>query len=172
VQRPPTSIDPTAFIATGAVVLGDVTIGRHASIWYNAVVRGDSAAITIGNDSNLQDLSVVHADHGFPCRVGSRVGVGHRAILHGCTVEDESLIGMGAVVLNGVVIGTGSVVGAGAVVREGTIVPSGSLVVGVPARVVGSVGDVLRNRITSTWQHYVELAGRHRGGEFPIHRTD
>jgi len=166
------SIDATAFVAPGAVVLGDVTIGRHSSVWYNSVVRGDSAPIHIGDESNLQDLTMVHADEGFPCHVGSRVGVGHRAILHGCTIEDETLIGMGAILLNGVVVGSGSVIGAGAVVREGTVVPPRSLVVGVPARVVGEVGQSLQRRIRATWQHYVELARRHRTGEYSIHPCD
>ncbi|MFZ5624068.1 MAG: gamma carbonic anhydrase family protein, partial [Gemmatimonadota bacterium] len=112
-------IHSSAFIAPGAVVLGDVTIGRESSVWYTAVLRGDMAPITIGAETNLQDAVIVHVDEGVPCTIGSRVGVGHRAILHGCTVEDECLIGMGAIVLNGARIGTGSVVAAGAVVREG-----------------------------------------------------
>ncbi len=98
-------IDPTAFIAPGAVVLGDVTLGRAASIWYNTVVRGDMAPIVIGDQTNIQDLSMVHVDAGVPCTIGKRVGVGHRVILHGCTVEDECLIGMGSVVLNRARIG-------------------------------------------------------------------
>jgi carbonic anhydrase/acetyltransferase-like protein (isoleucine patch superfamily) len=125
-------IHPSAFIAPGAVVLGDVTLGRDASIWYNCVVRGDMAPIRIGEETNIQDLTVVHVDEGVPCTVGRRVGVGHRAILHGCTIEDEVLVGMGAVLLNGVSVGSGSVVGAGAVLPEGMHVPVGSLVLGVP----------------------------------------
>ena len=107
------NIHPTAFIAPGAIVLGDVTLGAQASVWYGAVLRGDMAAIVIGEDSNLQDGTIVHVDADLPARVGARVGVGHRAILHGCTVEDDCLIGMGSVLLNGVHIGTGSVVAAG-----------------------------------------------------------
>src|SRR2546430_4492921 len=106
-------IHPTAFIAPGAVVLGDVTLGAHASVWYNAVLRGDMAAIVVGENTNLQDGTIVHVDERLPARIGARVGVGHRAILHGCTVEDDCLIGMGSVLLNGVHIGTGSVVAAG-----------------------------------------------------------
>ena len=111
-------IDQTAFIAPGAVVVGRVSLGRHSSIWYNAVVRGDMDSITVGDETNIQDSCVIHVDEGYPCVIGSRVGVGHRAVLHGCTIEDECLIGMGAVLLNGVHVGRGSVIGAGAVLTE------------------------------------------------------
>lgn len=160
-------IHSSAFIAPGAVVLGDVTIGRESSVWYTAVLRGDMAPITIGAETNLQDAVIVHVDEGVPCTIGSRVGVGHRAILHGCTVEDECLIGMGAIVLNGARIGTGSVVAAGAVVREGMQVPPRSLVMGVPGKVVREVDVALAERIDRTWRHYVEAARRHAHGEFP-----
>ena len=160
-------IHPTAFIAPTAVVLGDVTLGPRASVWYQAVLRGDMAAIIIGEATNLQDGTIVHVDEGKPAVIGARVGVGHRAILHGCTVEDDCLIGMGSVLLNGVRIGTGSVVGAGAVVAEDLQVPPGSLVLGVPGRVVRTVDDALRARIRGTWEHYVAEAERHRRGAFP-----
>jgi carbonic anhydrase/acetyltransferase-like protein (isoleucine patch superfamily) len=162
-------IDSTAFIAPGAVVLGDVSLGRNSSIWYNTVVRGDMAPIVIGDETNIQDLSMVHVDAGVPCTIGKRVGVGHRVILHGCTVEDECLIGMGSVILNGATIGTGSVVGAGSVIPEGMNVPAGSLVMGVPGRIVRKVASDLAARITGTWQHYVEQAKRHREGEYRRH---
>ena len=164
------SIHPTAFIAPGAVVLGDVTLGARASVWYGAVLRGDTAGIVVGEAANLQDGTMVHVDEGKPTRIGARVGVGHRAILHGCTVEDDCLIGMGSILLNDVHIGTGSVVAAGAVLPEGTRVPPGSLVVGVPARVTRAVDDALRQRIRQTWEHYVAEAERHRAGAFPIAR--
>ena len=160
-------IDPSAFIAAGAVVLGDVHIGRDASVWYNAVVRGDTERIEVGEGTNIQDLSMVHADPGVPCVVGRRVTVGHRAILHGCFVEDDCLIGMGAILLNGVGVGTGSVVGAGAVVSEGTEVPPGSLVLGVPGKVIRPVDEAMWVRIDHAWRHYVAEARRHRSGEFP-----
>lgn len=160
-------IDPSVFIATGAVVLGDVRLGRDASVWYNVVVRGDSERIEVGDESNVQDLSMLHADPGFPCVVGRRVTVGHRAILHGCVVEDDCLIGMGAILLNGARVGRGSVVGAGALLSEGKEVPPGSLVLGVPARVLRPVDDEAKGRIDHAWRHYVELARRHRRGEFP-----
>ena len=160
-------IHPSAFIAPGAVVLGDVTLGPRASVWYGAVLRADMAAIVVGEATNLQDGTIVHVDAGRPTRIGARVGVGHRAILHACSVEDDCLIGMGSIVLNDVHIGTGSVVAAGAVVPEGTRIPPGSLVLGVPARVTRAVDDALRERIRETWQHYVAEAQRHRAGTFP-----
>lgn len=162
-------IHPTAFIASGAVVLGDVSLGRDASVWYNCVVRGDMAPIVVGDQTNLQDLTMVHVDEGVPCTIGSRVGVGHRAILHGCMVEDEALVGMGAILLNGVRVGTGSVIGAGSVLKEGMQVPPGSLVLGVPARVVRAVDDALAARIRHTWEHYVAEARRHRSGAVQRH---
>lgn len=125
------------------------------------------APIDIGAETNIQDLVMVHVDDGIPCRVGSRVGVGHHAILHGCTVEDGCLIGMGAVLLNEVKVGAGSVVGAGAVLPEGLEVPPRSLVLGVPGRIVREVDEVLSQRAAANWRHYVDLARRHRAGEFP-----
>jgi len=151
--------------------MGDVTLGPRASVWYGTVLRGDMDRIVVGEATNLQDGTVVHVDAGRPALIGARVGVGHRAIVHGCTVEDDCLIGMGSVLLNGVVIGTGSVVAAGAVLREGMVVPPGSVVMGVPARVVRPVDETLRTRIRETWQHYVQEAERHRAGNFPPVRT-
>jgi carbonic anhydrase/acetyltransferase-like protein (isoleucine patch superfamily) len=161
-------IHPSAFIAPGAAVMGDVTIGQDASVWYGAVLRGDMAPIVIGPESNLQDGTIVHVDDGAPCIVGRRVGVGHRVILHGCTVEDECLIGMGSVLLNGVRIGTGSVVAAGAVIPEGMQVPPRSLVMGVPGRIVRPVDPALAARIAETWAHYVAQAQAHRAGRYPM----
>jgi len=147
-------------------VLGDVHLAELASVWYQCVLRADMAPITIGKRSNIQDLTMVHVDEGVPCTIGADVGVGHRAILHGCTVEDSCLIGMGSILLNHVHVGTGSVIGAGAVVTEGARIPPGSLVLGVPAKVVRPVDDALRARIQSTVDHYVDLARRHRAGEW------
>jgi carbonic anhydrase/acetyltransferase-like protein (isoleucine patch superfamily) len=166
------AIHPTAFLAPTAVVLGDVTLGARASVWYGAVLRGDMAPITVGEATNLQDGTIVHVDEGVPATIGARVGVGHRAILHGCTVEDECLVGMGVILLNYVHVGRGSVIAAGAVVPEGVVIPPGSLVMGVPARVVRPVDDALRERIRHTWEHYVAEAERHRAGRFPMARTD
>lgn len=154
-----------AFIAPGAKLIGDVTLEAEASVWYNAVLRGDLAPIVLGARSNIQDNCVVHVDEGVPCRLGARVGVGHGAILHGCEIEADCLIGMGAIVLNRARIGQGSVIGAGAVVPEGMQVPPGSLVLGVPGRVVRQVDADLTRRIERTWRSYLELAARHRAWE-------
>ena len=128
-------IDPSAFLATGARVIGAVSLGEGSSVWYNAVLRADSDSITVGVGSNVQDNVSVHVDAGQPVKIGANVSIGHNAVVHGCTIGDSSLIGMGAVVLSGAVIGEGCLVAAGAVVLEGTIVPDGSLVAGVPAKV-------------------------------------
>jgi carbonic anhydrase/acetyltransferase-like protein (isoleucine patch superfamily) len=161
-------IHPTAFIAPTAAVMGDVTLGEDTSVWYNAVVRGDMAPIVIGAQSNIQDGTIVHVDDGVPCTIGQRVGVGHRVILHGCTVADDCLIAMGSVLLNRVTIGTGSVVAAGAVVPEGMQVPPRSLVMGVPGRIVRPVDAELARRVAATWSHYVEEARAHRAGRYPL----
>jgi carbonic anhydrase/acetyltransferase-like protein (isoleucine patch superfamily) len=163
-------IHPTAFIASTASIMGDVTIGAEASVWYGAVLRADMAPILIGDQSNLQDGTIVHVDEGVSCTVGKRCAVGHRVILHGCTVGDDCLIGMGSVLLNDVVIGSGSVVAAGAVIPEGMVVPPGSLVMGVPGRIVRPVDPQLTQRIASTWAHYVGQAKAHRAGGYPLLR--
>ncbi len=159
-------IHPSAFVAAGARLIGNITLEAEASVWYNAVLRGDLAAVVLGPQSNIQDNCVVHVDEGLPCRIGPRVGVGHGAILHGCEIEEECLIGMGAIVLNGARIGRGSLIGAGALVPEGMQVPPGSLVLGVPGRVVRPVDAGLARRIERNWRDYVRLAARHRAGEF------
>ena len=150
-------------------MLGDVRLGPDASVWYQAVLRADMEPITVGARTNIQDLSMVHVDEGVPCTIGSDVGVGHRVILHGCTVEDFCLIGMGSVLLNHVHVGTGSVIGAGAVVPEGMRIPPGSLVLGVPAKIARPVDANLRARIQDTVDHYVRLARLHREGRFARH---
>lgn len=153
------------------MVVGDVTLGPRASVWYGCVLRGDMAPIVVGEATNVQDGTIVHVDEGKPALIGARVGIGHRAVIHGCTVEDECLIGMGSLLLSGVWIGTGSVIAAGAVVPEGMQVAPGSLVMGVPAHVVRSVDTTLRARIQHTWEHYVREAERHRAGAFPVAKT-
>jgi carbonic anhydrase/acetyltransferase-like protein (isoleucine patch superfamily) len=132
---PAPELDATAFVAPGAVVVGQVRLAAQSSVWYTSVLRAEAESITLGERSNLQDGVVCHVDAGYPVTVGTGVSVGHRAVLHGCTVEDDCLIGMGATILNGAVIGRGSLVAAGAVVLEGTVVPPGSLVAGVPGKV-------------------------------------
>ena len=165
------TIHPTSFVAPTAVVIGSVTLGADSSVWYQAVLRADLAPIDVGAETNIQDGTIVHVDTGMPCTVGRRVGVGHRVILHGCVVEDECLIGMGAVVLNRVRIGTGSVVAAGAVIPEGMVIPPRSLVMGVPGRIVRQVDAELSQRIAATWARYVELARDHREGRYPVAGT-
>jgi carbonic anhydrase/acetyltransferase-like protein (isoleucine patch superfamily) len=166
------SIAPTAFIHPEAFVCGDVTLGEHASVWPSAVLRADSAPITVGDESNVQDGVIIHVDPGLACTVGSRVTIGHRAIVHGAVVEDDCLIGIGAIVLNRVVVGRGSLVGAGAVCSEGMVIPPGSLVLGVPAKVVRQVDEKLRARIAAGVRAYIDLAVRHRGGEFVRRRGE
>lgn len=161
------TIHPTAYIHPRAVVIGNVTLGPRASVWPTAVLRGDSDAITIGEDSNVQDGTIIHADPGLPTVIGARVGIGHRAIVHGAVVEDDCLIAMGAIVLNGARVGTGSIVGAGAVVTEGMQVPPNSLVVGVPARVVRETTPAMRERIAHTVRSYLALQEEHRAGKYP-----
>jgi carbonic anhydrase/acetyltransferase-like protein (isoleucine patch superfamily) len=144
------------YVHPAAVLIGSVTLGRDASVWPTAVLRGDSDTIVIGDETNVQDGTIIHVDPGKPVRVGNRVTIGHRAVIHGCTIEDDCLIGIGAIILNGAVIGTGSMVGAGAVVAEGMKVPPGSLVLGVPGKVVRPVDAELRARIERGAKSYVE----------------
>lgn len=134
-------IDPSAKVFPGAVVIGEVTLGKRVSIWYNAVVRGDIAPITIGDNSNIQECSVLHVDHDTPILLGEGVTVGHGAILHGCRIGDNSLVGMGAIVLGGAVIGKNCIIGAGALVTQNTIIPDNSLVLGSPARIKRSLTE-------------------------------
>ena len=154
----PNQIDESVFIAEGAIVLGDVTILSNSSVWFHCVLRGDTERIQIGNQTNLQDHCVVHADPGFPCLIGDRVTVGHGAIVHGATVEDDVLVGMRAVVMNGAKIGRGSLVAAGAIVTEGMEVEPGSVVAGTPAKVRGKSSVKHRQMIEHGAKHYVDAA--------------
>ncbi|MEV5596058.1 gamma carbonic anhydrase family protein [Streptomyces sp. NPDC052496] len=156
------SVDPAAFTAPTSVVIGEVTLGPGAGVWYHAVLRADCGPIVLGADSNIQDNCTVHVDPGFPVTVGERVSVGHNAVLHGCTVEDDVLIGMGATVLNGAHIGAGSLVAAQALVPQGMRVPPGSLVAGVPAKVKRELTEEERDGIRLNATMYVELAKSHR----------
>ncbi|KQS66589.1 gamma carbonic anhydrase family protein [Modestobacter sp. Leaf380] len=160
-DRVPTVHD-TAFVAPTAVVVGDVTLGPRASVWYGAVVRADAEVVVVGADSNVQDGSTLHSDPGSPLVLGDRVTVGHRVVLHGARVDDDVLVGMGAVVMNGAHIGAGSIVAAGAVVTEGTLVPPGSLVAGVPAKVVREMGDAAVERIRANAVSYTDRLDQHR----------
>jgi carbonic anhydrase/acetyltransferase-like protein (isoleucine patch superfamily) len=152
-----------AYVAAGAVLIGSVELAPAAGVWFNAVLRADSEPITIGPGSNVQDNVSCHVDAGFPLTVGRDVSVGHNAVLHGCTVEDGALVGMGAIVLNGAVIGAGSLVAAGAVVLEGTVVPPRSLVAGVPARVRRELTDEETAGILRNAAGYRDRIARYRG---------
>lgn len=152
-------LDDSVYLAPGAWVVGDVSIGEKSSIWFNTVVRGDENYVRIGSETNVQDNSTLHVTGGtFPLEIGNRVTIGHRAIVHGCVVEDECLIGMGAIILDGARIGKGSVVAAGAVVTPGAVVPPGSVVMGVPASVKKAVEEAERRLIEASVAHYVQLA--------------
>jgi carbonic anhydrase/acetyltransferase-like protein (isoleucine patch superfamily) len=155
------TVDDTAWIAPGAVLVHDVSIGAGASVWYTAVLRGDGDAIVVGEGSNVQDGAVVHSDPGFPVTIGTGVTIGHRAVVHGCTVADDVLVGIGAVLLNGSRIGPETLVAAGAVVLEGADIPAGSLVAGVPAKVRRELSDEERASIRANAAHYRELAAEH-----------
>jgi carbonic anhydrase/acetyltransferase-like protein (isoleucine patch superfamily) len=156
------AVHETAFVAPTASIIGNATLAEDASAFYGVSVRADTAAISVGMGSNLQDNVVLHADPGFPCSVGARVSVGHSAVVHGCTVEDDCLIGMSATILNGAVIGAGSLVAAGAVVLEGTVIPPRSLVAGVPAKVRRELSDEEFAGVQRNAVHYQELARAHR----------
>ena len=158
----PELVDPTAFIAPGAVVLGDVTIGAESSVWFNAVARGDVAAIRIGRQTNVQDLCLLHADPGFPCVLGDRVTLGHAALVHGATIADDVLIGMGAIVMNGAKIGAGSLIAVRALVLEGVEIPPGSVVMGSPGKIVRQVSDGDLRLIRHAAEHYVAAARAYR----------
>jgi len=154
-------VAPSAWVAPGAILIADVRLQDDVSIWYATVLRGDGDHIEIGAGSNIQDGSVVHTDPGFPVTVGAGVSVGHRAILHGCTVEDDVLIGMGAIIMNGARIGRGSLVAAGALVPEGVQIPPGSLVAGVPGKVRRETSREEQQRISLNARSYRELKVRH-----------
>jgi len=154
----PHLIHPTAFIAPSATVIGEVNLAVNVSVWFGAVLRGDTDCIEVGEGSNVQDNAVLHTDPGSPCVVGANVTIGHGAVVHGCTVEDGALIGINATVLSGARIGAGSIVGAGAVVPEGIDIPSGSLAVGVPAKVVRDLDEVGRSAGTRGAVKYQERA--------------
>ena len=154
----------SAWVADSAQVMGDVHLGEDASVWFGAVVRGDTARISIGAGTNIQDASVLHADFGQPLVVGERVTVGHQVMLHGCTIGDESLIGIGAVVLNGAKIGKNCLVGAGALVTEGKEFPDGSMIIGAPAKAVRELTPEQIEGLRQSALHYIENARRFKQG--------
>lgn len=159
-KRP--KIAPDVFVADNAVITGDVEIEAGASVWFGVVMRGDSATIRIGERSNVQDGTIVHADEGEPVIVGSDVTIGHRAIVHGCVIEDGAQVSMGAIVLTGARVGAGAIVGAGALVPEGAVVEAGTVVMGVPAKPRRMLSDADRERIVHAAQHYATLAREYK----------
>lgn len=153
-----------AFAALNATITGDVTLGPDVGVWFGCVLRGDDAPLTVGRRTNVQDLTMIHADTGVPNVIGEEVTIGHRCVLHGAQVEDRCLIGMGAILLGGSVIGTGSIVAAGAVVKEGMVVPPRSLVVGVPAKVVREVTPAQLDAIRASADGYVRKIRQYLAG--------
>ncbi len=159
-------IAESAYIDSSAQVIGDVAVGERSSIWPNASIRGDVNFIRIGNESSIQDNSVLHVDHGrFPCIVGNRVTVGHAVVLHGCEIEDGALIGIGAIVLNGAKIGAGAVIAAGALVPEGMQVPGGMLAMGSPAKIRRAVSAEEEERFRKGCDNYVALTAIYKEGQ-------
>ena len=157
-------IDPTAWIAPTAVLIGRVIVGPRANIWYGAVLRGDNEPILVGDGSNIQENAVLHTDLGYPLTIGANCTIGHKAMLHGCTVEAGSLIGMGATVLNGAVIGSGSLIGASALITEGKAIAPGSLVMGSPCKVVRELDEAARQRLLKSAEGYQANAARFAAG--------
>ena len=160
-DKPP-QIDETAWVAPTATVIGDVRLAANASIWWNAVLRGDNDPIAIGENSNIQDGSVLHTDEGVPMNIGANVTVGHMVILHGCTVGDNSLIGIGSIILNRAVIGKNSIVGANTLIPEGKVFPDGVLIVGSPGKVVRELSPEEIAKLAKSAAHYVDNAQRYR----------
>ena len=161
-------VHPDAWVAPTAVLIGKVIVHAHATVWFGAVLRGDNEAITVGERSNVQDNCVLHTDPGCPLVIGRDVTVGHLAMLHGCTIEDEALIGMSAVVLNRAVIGSGSLVGAKALVGDNKHMPGGSLILGAPGKVMRELADAERQRMRAGAATYVERGRRFGGGLRPL----
>ncbi len=154
----------SAWVADSAQVMGDVVLGEDSSVWFGTVIRGDTETITVGRGSNIQDASVLHADVGKPLTIGDNVTVGHKVMLHGCTIGDETLIGIGAVVLNGAVIGKNCLVGAGALVTEGKEFPDGSMIIGSPAKAVRQLSPEQIEGLKLSARHYMDNARRYKTG--------
>ena len=155
------SLASGAWAAPSADLIGDVRLAAGASVWFGAVIRADNTPILVGEDSNIQDGAIGHSDPGFALTIGARVTVGHQAILHGCTIADDCLVGMGARILNGAVIETECIVGAGALVTEGKTFPAGSLIVGAPARAIRQLSDAEKQALRVSAAHYAEKAARY-----------
>ena len=155
-------VHPTVYVAPNATLRGRIRVAAESSIWFGCVLRAEDAAIDIGPRTNIQDLTVIHTDPSFPCRLGSGVTIGHRAVIHGATIENGTLVGIGAIILNGAIVGEEAIIGAGAVVTEGSIIPPRTLALGIPARVARELTeeDLKRLRLAADW--YVEHAKEYR----------
>lgn len=151
----------SCFIADSADVIGQVSIGRNVGIWFGCILRGDTALLNVKDDSNVQDGSIMHADIGFPATIGVGCTIGHKAIIHGCTIEDHSLVGMGATVLNGAIVGEECLIGAGALIAEGKVIEPRSLVVGMPGKVRRSLSDDEVKGLYKSAEHYMQNASRY-----------
>ncbi|MCF1617692.1 gamma carbonic anhydrase family protein [Tetragenococcus koreensis] len=160
------------FIAGNATLVGDVILGREVTVWYNSVLRGDCAPISIGDRTNVQDGTVIHVDHATPCEVGNNITVGHQCLLHGCKVEDGALIGMGSIVMNNAVVGKNSMVGAGSLVTQGTVIPPNSLALGRPARVVRELTAEEIEKNKENVNHYCQLGQDYLSGKYPEYKND
>ncbi len=147
-------IDPDSWIAPGAHVIGRVVLEAGASVWFGATLRGDNEEIRVGAGSNVQENCVFHTDMGYPMRIGANCTIGHKAMLHGCTIGEGSLVGMGATILNGAVIGKGCLIGAGALIPEGKVIPDGSLVMGMPGKIVRALDAAAQERILTSARNY------------------
>ena len=158
----------TVFLAPDATLIGNVSVGLDVGIWFGAVIRGDNDEITIGNGSNVQEHVVMHTDPGYPLTIGAGCTIGHKAMLHGCTIGENSLIGMGAIILNGARIGRNCLVGAGAIVTEGKVFEDGSLILGTPAKPMRALDADAIAKIRGSAEHYVENARRFRAGLSPL----
>ncbi|MGK0467231.1 gamma carbonic anhydrase family protein [Clostridium sp.] len=151
-------VDNNSFIASSSDVIGNVFIGEHSSVWFGAVLRGDQDSLHIGNYTNIQDNSTIHNDEGFPVIIGDHVTIGHNAIIHGCKISNNTLIGMGSTILNGAEIGEYTIIGAGSLVTKGKKIPSGVLCMGVPAKVIRNLTMEEKESIKKSAEHYVELS--------------
>jgi len=161
-------VSPDAWVAPDANVIGKVTLGAEASVWFGSTLRGDNEMITVGRGSNVQENCVFHTDMGYPLTVGEDCTIGHKVMLHGCTIGDNSLIGMGATVLNGAKIGKNCLIGAGALITENKVIPDGSLVMGAPGKVVRELDEAAIQALTASAKHYAENATRFRRDLEPL----
>lgn len=160
-QFHPELIDESAFVAPGAIIIGDVRLGAQSSVWYTAVLRGDTDTITIGPRTNVQDGAVIHVDAGIPCTIGAGVTIGHRAVVHGALIEDDVLIGIGAIILSGARIGHDCILGAGTLITGHTVIPPRSMVLGLPGRVVRSLTAEEATSIRAAAEHYVTFGAEY-----------